>query len=143
MVHFMDASYALAPFLAWLIAGTSKFIINSIKAGRWAFHLIGYGGLPSTHSSIVSSTVALIAMREGIGHPAFGVAITLAFVVLLDAGSLRRQVGRQAEIINQLNQKYRKTTPLRERMGHSKLEIFAGVIVGVASAGLIFIVSAN
>ena len=98
----MDASYALTPLLAWLVAGVTKFILNSIKARQWAFGLIGYGGLPSNHSAIVSSMAALIALKEGIGHPAFGVAITLAFIVMLDANSLRRQVGKHAEAINKL-----------------------------------------
>ena len=56
----MDLSYALTPFLAWLVAGVSKFIINSIKAKQLAFGLIGYGGLPSNHSAIVSSMATLI-----------------------------------------------------------------------------------
>ena len=46
----MDLSYALAPFLAWLVAGLIKFTINSIKAREFAFSLIGYGGFPSNHS---------------------------------------------------------------------------------------------
>jgi acid phosphatase family membrane protein YuiD len=127
----MDFSYALTPFLAWLVAGVSKFIINSIKAKQLAFGLIGYGGLPSNHSAIVSSMAALIALKEGIGHPAFGVAITLAFIVMLDANSLRRQVGKHAESINKLTLELPARDVLRERMGHSLMEIVAGVIVGV------------
>lgn len=130
----MDYSYSLTPFLAWLIAGVSKFIINSIKAKQLAFGLIGYGGLPSNHSAIVSSMAALLALKEGIGHPAFGVAITLAFIVILDAGSLRRQVGKHASAINKLAAGASEYQPLRERMGHSRLEIAAGVAVGIAVA---------
>ena len=44
----------------------------------------------------------LIALREGMGHPAFGVAVTLAFIVVIDANSLRQHVGRQAAAINRL-----------------------------------------
>ena len=134
----MDLSYVVTPFLAWLVAGSLKFLINSIRARRWAFGLIGYGGLPSNHSAIVSSTAALIALREGLGHPAFGVALTLAFVVMMDARSLRRQVGRQAEAINQLAPKGTAHVPLRTRMGHSALEIAAGVTTGVGVALLVF-----
>jgi len=61
-----------------------------------------YGGLPSNHSALVSSTAALIALKRGVEHPAFGVAITLAFIVTLDASSLRRQVGKHATAINKL-----------------------------------------
>ena len=59
-------SYLITPFLAWLVAGCLKFLINSIKAKQLAFGLIGYGGLPSNHSAIVSSMVALIALRKGL-----------------------------------------------------------------------------
>jgi acid phosphatase family membrane protein YuiD len=133
----MDLSYALTPFLAWLVAGVLKFTINSIKAGQLAFGLIGYGGLPSNHSAIVSSVAALVAFKEGLDHPAFGVAMALAFVVILDANSLRRQVGKHAEAINQLNAEGTGSTLLRERMGHTRVEIAAGILVGVGVAAAV------
>jgi acid phosphatase family membrane protein YuiD len=135
----MDLSYAITPFIAWLTAGIIKFLINSAKGGKLAFELIGYGGLPSNHSAIVSSAAALIALKEGAGHPAFGVSVALAFVVMLDANSLRRQVGRQAEVINRLlDQSNLEHTPLRERLVHSKLEIAVGVLVGTAVAAFVY-----
>jgi len=130
----MDLSYALTPFLAWLVAGVLKFIINSVKSGQLAFGLIGYGGMPSNHSAIVSSVAALVAFKEGVDHPAFGVALALAFVVMLDANSLRRQVGKHAEAINRLNVNTPDSLPLRERMGHTRWEIGAGIAVGIAVA---------
>lgn len=126
------AIYLITPFAAWLVAGCLKFAINSLRAGRPAFGLIGYGGLPSNHSAIVSSTAALIALREGMAHPAFGVAVTLAFIVMLDANSLRRQIGRHAEAINKLRDAGEK--PLRERMGHTRVEIAAGILTGCVVA---------
>ena len=134
----MDLAYAVTPFLAWLVAGSLKFLINSIRAGEFAFGQIGYGGLPSNHSAVVSCTAALIALREGLGHPAFGVAVTLAFIVMLDANSLRRQMGRQAAAINRLSAgSGQNGEPLRERMGHTRLEIAAGILVGALVAWLI------
>jgi len=133
----MDLSYAITPFFAWLVAGVMKFAINSIKAGKPAFGLIGYGGLPSNHSAIVCSMAALIGFREGVGHPAFGVALTLAFIVMLDASSLRRQVGRHAAAINRLAVSDAAHQSLRERMGHTPLEIAAGVLTGVAVAAVV------
>lgn len=133
----MDISYLVTPFLVWLVAGVSKFLINTARARRLAFDLIGYGGMPSNHSAIVSSTAALIALKEGIGHPAFGVALTLAFIVMLDANSLRRAVGRHAEAINRLGNGAAGYVPLRERMGHSPAEIAAGILVGVLVALLV------
>lgn len=114
-----------------------KFVINSIKANRLAFDLIGYGGMPSNHSAIVCSMVALIGFKEGIEHPAFGVAITLAFIVILDASSLRRQVGKHASAINKLAMNDDNHLPLRERVGHSRLEIAVGVLLGIVIAGAV------
>lgn len=128
-----DLAYLLTPFLAWLCAGALKFAINCAREGRLAFDLIGYGGLPSNHSAIVGSMAVLIALREGMAHPAFGVAVTLAFIVLLDASSLRRQVGRHAEVINRLD----AAAGLRERMGHSRVEIAAGLATGAAVAAAV------
>lgn len=135
----MDYIYLITPFVAWLVAGITKFIVNSIKAKQLAFGLIGYGGLPSNHSAIVSSMVFLIAFKEGVAHPAFGVAITVAFIVLLDANSLRQQVGKHAKAINQLQTDH-AIKPLRERMGHTKVEILAGILVGAIVAYSLFVV---
>ena len=135
-----EFSYALTPFLAWLVAGILKFLINSLKTRRFAFDLIGYGGLPSNHSAIVSSIAMLIALKEGVNNPAFGVAIALAFIVILDATSLRRQVGKHATAINKLNSLVNDSQlSLRERMGHTRIEILVGVLTGSAIAYLVYI----
>jgi acid phosphatase family membrane protein YuiD len=134
----IDMAYLLTPFLAWLVAGITKFLINSVRAKSLAFGQIGYGGLPSNHSAIVSSMVFLIALREGMANPPFGIALTIAFIVMLDASSLRRKVGEQAALINQLMTKTgEEFKPLRERMGHTPLEIAAGVAVGWIVAWLV------
>jgi uncharacterized protein len=126
--------YLIAPFFAWFVAGSTKFVVNSIKARRLAFDLIGYGGLPSTHSSIVSCAVALIWIREGADSPILLVALTLAFIVILDASSLRRHVGKQAAQINILNQNSDNRKKLRERIGHTKIEVLAGIVTGAICA---------
>jgi acid phosphatase family membrane protein YuiD len=125
----MDISYLLTPALTWLVVGPIKFLITSARQRRLAFDLVGNGGFPSNHSAVVTSMATLIALREGIGHPAFGVAVTLAFVVMIDANSLRQHVGRQAAAINRLAGASAK--PLRERMGHTLVEIGGGIVTGI------------
>jgi acid phosphatase family membrane protein YuiD len=129
--------YLATPFAAWLTAGVLKFAINSLRARQLAFGQIGYGGLPSNHSAIVASMACLIALREGVAHPAFGVALTLAFIVVLDAASLRRQIGRHAQALNRLQAQAPRADRLRERMGHTRLEIAAGLVTGIAVAWLV------
>ena len=127
--------YVAAPAVAWVAAGSIKFAINSIRARKAAFDQIGYGGLPSTHMTIVSAVAALIAMREGMGSGAFGAALGLMAIVGIDALSLRRHIGLQARSINEMLREREQPTPHRERIGHSIIELGAGVIVGIATAG--------
>ncbi|MGZ5199885.1 MAG: divergent PAP2 family protein [Telluria sp.] len=128
----MELAYLVTPLLTWLVVGPIKFLINSARQRRWAFNLVGNGGFPSNHSSVVTSMATLIALREGMGHPAFGVAVTLAFIVMIDANSLRQHVGRQAAAINRLAGTDPAHTPLRERMGHTLVEIAGGICTGIA-----------
>jgi acid phosphatase family membrane protein YuiD len=139
----MDITYLVTPVLTWLAVGPIKFLINSARQRRWAFNLVGNGGFPSNHSSVVTSMATLIALREGIGHPAFGVAVTLAFIVMIDANSLRQHVGRQAAAINRLGGAGPGVKPLRERMGHTLVEIGGGICTGIAMGFLINSLSAQ
>ncbi|MCZ4372668.1 divergent PAP2 family protein [Vibrio diazotrophicus] len=132
----MDLSYLITPFFAWLVTGGVKFVVNTIKEKRLAFDLVGYGGMPSNHSSIVSSAVAIIAFNEGFQEPALVVALALAFIVMLDANSLRQQIGKHAKAINKLNS-CNDVQQLRERMGHTRFEILAGIISGISSASIV------
>ena len=141
----MDIAYLVTPLITWVTVGPIKFLINSVKARKWAFNLVGNGGFPSNHSAVVSSMATLIALREGIGHPAFGVAVTLCFIVVIDANSLRQHVGKQAAAINRLAAEEGRPaaarsahTWLRERMGHTLVEIGGGICTGIAMGFLLF-----
>jgi acid phosphatase family membrane protein YuiD len=135
----MDLVYLATPPLTWAVVGPIKFLITSARQRRWAFNLVGNGGFPSNHSAVVTSMATLIALREGIGHPAFGVAVTLAFIVMIDANSLRQHVGRHAAAINRIAAHDSGHKWLRERMGHTLVEIAGGICTG---AGMGFLINA-
>ena len=130
----MDIAYLITPLITWTVVGPLKFLINSVRTRQWAFGLVGNGGFPSNHSAVVSSMATLIALREGISAPAFGVAVTLAFIVIIDANSLRQHVGKQAQAINRIAQEDGAHIRLRERMGHTLVEIAGGLATGIAVA---------
>lgn len=139
----MDLAYLVTPVLTWMVVGPIKFLITSARQRRWAFNLVGNGGFPSNHSSVVTSMATLIALREGLGHPAFGVAVTLAFIVMIDANSLRQHVGRQAAAINRLACDTVGHIVLRERMGHTLVEIGGGILTGIGMGFLIHALFGN
>ena len=134
----MEIIYLVTPVLTWMVVGPIKFLISSVRYRRWAFDLVGNGGFPSNHSAVVSSMATLIALREGMGHPAFGVAVTLAFIVMIDANSLRQHVGRHAVTLNRLHDGKEDYVILRERMGHTRFEIAGGILTGIGMGFLIY-----
>jgi hypothetical protein len=132
----LDIRYAILPFFSWFVAGTLKAIISRWKTKQWQKSQIGYGGMPSNHSSIVCSMSVFIGLTEGIYNPSFGVSLTLAFIVMLDANALRKHIEQQAKYINLLM----PTAKLRERIGHSKTEILGGIITGSLCGWLFYFI---
>ncbi|HZH28444.1 MAG TPA: divergent PAP2 family protein [Azospirillaceae bacterium] len=126
----MDIAYPLAPVAGYLAAGSLKFAINTLKEGRLAFGRIGLGGIPSTHTTIVWTTCWLLGLKVGFGTPWFAVALTLAVIVMIDAMDLRRKVGLHAAALKTLYPADPVVQALRERMGHSPVEVLAGVATG-------------
>lgn len=133
----MNIGYVVAPFFGWLMAGSLKFMLNSLRSRRLAWDLIGYGGMPSTHTAIVTTTAFLVGLQEGWATPAFSIAVTVAFIVIMDAISLRRQIGAHAAALNLLQRDRVPYAPLRERLGHQKLEVLGGAFVGYVGALLL------
>jgi acid phosphatase family membrane protein YuiD len=127
----LSISYAVAPFVGWLVSGTIKSIHTSITARRAQTDFLGYGGVPSTHATIVCTTATLIGAREGYSTPEFAIAITVAILVIMDAVSLRQWVGQQATALNLLRADEPGLERLRERVGHKPIEILAGIVLGI------------
>jgi len=130
----MAYKYALVPVIAWFAAGTLKFIINFIRFPGQAVQLIGNGGFPSTHTTVMSSTVFFIGLADGVG-PVFGLGVAILMITIIDALGIRRAVGKHASAINQHILPKNGTQPLlRERQGHQPVEVLGGLMLGVIIA---------
>ena len=120
--------FILLPFAAWVVSGSIKFLVNFFRQGniKDAKKLIGYGGLPSTHTTIISSVVFLNGFSEGFFTPTFSLGLGVMMLFIMDAHNLRRKIGDHAKVLNTLQNK----KILRERMGHTWLEIICGILLG-------------
>jgi len=130
----VDVAYIFAPFTAWLTAGSLKLAISVLRSGRIDWEHVGLGGLPSTHTAVVSSTAMPIGLREGVNTPLFALAVTLAIIVMLDALSLRPEVGAHAAALNDLLRSDAKRSRFREHIGHQRVEVLGGLLVGLGCA---------
>lgn len=129
--------YCFVPFVAWFIAGTLKYIINRVRFGSAAHSYIGNGGFPSNHTTVVTTITWLIGLNEGFDSPVFGLGIALIMIVIFDATGLRRYVGYHAQTINLINPN--STEKLRERIGHTKIEVLGGIVLGMILGYLIYL----
>lgn len=131
--------YCFVPLIAWLVAGFLKYLINRVRFGKDAFGYIGNGGFPSNHTTVVTTITWLIGLREGFDSPIFGLGVSLIMIVIFDATGLRKYVGQHAQHINMLNTES-STIKLRERIGHTKIEIIGGIVLGVILGSLIYLI---
>lgn len=127
---------------SWVIAQILKISIelfkkNKLKTKEFIFRvLFGTGGMPSSHSSTISAVAVSIGIKEGFDSSIFAFAVVLVIIVIRDATGVRLSAGRQAEAINTLFEMQSKEnntayTKVKEVRGHTPLETFVGVIVGM------------
>lgn len=133
----MTIEYVLAPVAGYVTAGCLKMLWRAWRAGSWSMQPQGMGGLPSTHAATVSAPLALMLWQGRWSEPAFGVALALVWIVIVDALDLRRRIGQQAALLNSLLRQAGRPEEVRESIGHRPVEVLAGVVVGLAVAGVL------
>jgi acid phosphatase family membrane protein YuiD len=127
----------LTGMAAWLLAQTLKPPLEYLRKGKWNWgYLLSAGGMPSSHSSLMVGTTIGIALHVGFDSPVFAIAVAITMIVIYDAAGVRREAGRHAEKINILIQELLTGHPisekeLREVLGHTPLEVVAGVFLGI------------
>ena len=128
--------------VAWAIAQALKVIVLLIRTRKFDLsRLVGSGGMPSSHSALVTSLAAAIAQADGVRSSSFALAAVFAAVVMYDAAGIRQAVSIQARMLNRLIDEYFRTQEwdekrLRELLGHTRLEVGAGFLLGLAIAVL-------
>lgn len=122
---------------AWAIAQILKVAVSVILLRKLNFQLIfSSGGFPSSHSATVSALALGIGKYYGWDSPIFAVSAVFGMIVLYDAAGVRRAAGKQAEVLNQLVERLYPILnfdqdQLKELIGHTPLEVFGGVSVGI------------
>lgn len=125
--------------LSWAAAQLIKVLLSLWldKKLDWR-RCFGMGGMPSSHTAFVVSLMMAIAFQEGVASTAFAISAALAAIVIYDAMGVRRETGRQGEVLNQIiTQMLVEGKPidekqLKELVGHTPLEVLGGLIVSLA-----------
>src|SRR5512139_193702 len=132
----------IGALIGWTIAQTIKVPLEYLRTKSWNWALLfRTGGMPSSHSALVTGVAHGIGLRAGFDSAAFAIAAALAIIVIYDATGIRRQAGKHATLINAMIQDLASGHPLkqellREVLGHTPLEALGGFLLGLASAQL-------
>ena len=123
------------------IAQLSKLVIELVFHRRWNPKvLVETGGMPSSHSALLTGTAAGLGWQLGFDDPLFALAAVMCFVVLYDASGVRRAAGLTAARVNSQAQDDSQK-PLKENLGHTRLEVLVGSVIGplIALPGLVLV----
>lgn len=139
LIDIFTNPFLLTSLSSWFIAQLLKVIINFCiyKKIIWE-RLVGDGGMPSGHSATVSSLAVFSGLVCGFDTFQFAATAILAVIVCHDATGVRHETGKQAQILNEIIQilesKELPEVKLKELVGHTPLQVVAGVLIGIGNA---------
>lgn len=148
LTDLISNEFLIVGISSWAIAQVLKTIIHAAiyKKIEWE-RLFGDGGMPSGHSATVTSVATMSALVCGFGSFEFAIAAILAIIVCHDAMGVRRETGKQAviiielmELIEAMTKKDLPEAKLKEFVGHTPLQVLAGIVIGVTNAIVMYFV---
>ena len=140
MGQILENDILVVAVLAWALAQLSKLLIYLLREGQLkARYLTAAGGMPSSHSALVTALATRVGMETGLDSIVFALAAVFAAVVMYDAAGVRRAVSVQARILNRMlaemiEAQHFNEERLRELVGHTPFEVFVGALIGALSA---------
>ena len=134
--------FLLTALSSWAIAQVLKALINAAVTHTWDVRrLFGDGGMPSGHSATVASLAAAAALHCGTGSFEFAISAVLAIIVCHDAMGVRLETGKQAALLNEIVEAFNlllvddlPEEKLKEFVGHTPMQVCAGVLIGIINA---------
>ena len=143
--ELLSNGFLLVALSSWFWAQLIKTILHAIVTKRVDFtRLVGDGGMPSGHSATVSSLATAAALVYGLGSFEFAIALVFAIVVCKDAMGVRLETGKQAAIISEIVRAFDELSSgkltdvkLKEFVGHTPIQVLAGILLGIVNAVLL------
>jgi acid phosphatase family membrane protein YuiD len=117
-----------------------KIPLYYIQTRKWNWALLfTTGGMPSSHSALMTATTVAVGLYYGLDHPTFALGIAVTMIVTYDAAGVRQQAGIHAQRINIIFEELMRGHPinendLREVLGHTPLEVAGGILLGLVVA---------
>jgi len=143
MWELLHNQVLVTALVACFLAQGLKLVVEWVQHQRLNFRvLVETGGMPSSHSALVTALATGIGQSVGWDSNEFAVATIFAFIVMYDAAGIRRAAGEQAKVLNLIleEQKPLETPldkPLKELLGHTPVQVVVGSCLGLAVSFLV------
>jgi acid phosphatase family membrane protein YuiD len=130
----------IAGITAWALAQIIKIPLDYLRTRKWNWALLfTTGGMPSSHSALMTATTLAVGLYFGLDHPMFALGVAITMIVTYDAAGVRQQAGIHAQRINVIFEELLRGHPINERdlrvvLGHTPLEVAGGILLGLAVA---------
>ena len=146
LVDFFHNPFLITAVSSWAIAQVIKALIDASINGHFSLErLFGDGGMPSGHSATVTSLAIYTGLTYDFDSWHFAIAVVFAIVVCHDATGVRLETGKQAILINKIAESFRTLSDdklpevkLKEFVGHSPIQVMAGMLLGCLNAIFMF-----
>ncbi len=132
----------MVSIVSWFIAQALKVIITLLTDKKLnLYRFVGSGGMPSSHSAMVMGLSTAVGLKTGWDSNLYAISLVYALIVMYDASGVRRAVGKQAIILNKILEDKQNHKPiaegrLKELVGHTPIEVFAGALLGILMANI-------
>jgi uncharacterized protein len=94
--------------------------------------LMATGGMPSSHTSTVTALTLGVGFSQGFASPLFVVTLFISLIVIRDALGVRRTVDSLIKYTNKLIKgKKLGLKQITKIAGHTPLQVFGGLLLGV------------
>ncbi|HEY9870066.1 MAG TPA: divergent PAP2 family protein [Candidatus Obscuribacterales bacterium] len=127
----------LVTLLCSFLAQSVKVLSKLLRTGQLDLRLIARtGGMPSAHSACTMGMAVSVGLIEGFNSVSFAIALSVAIIVMYDAAGVRRSVGLQARVLNQMMAELFSEHPhlsserIKELLGHTPFEVLVGAAMG-------------
>lgn len=126
--------YLAAPFAAWIVAQVAKVVVAAVKSGgkKDLSIFLKSGNMPSSHTAVMVSLLVTLGVREGMDSAVFAVAAVASAVIIYDALNVRRSVGEQGRVLQEMLKTSKSTDTFHHAEGHRPTEVVVGGIIGLA-----------
>lgn len=148
IISLLTNPFLITSVSSWFVAQVIKTVIYTVLNKKldltWMY---SDGGMPSGHSATISSLATYSLLAYGPGSFQFAISCILAIIICHDATGVRQETGKQTQLLTEFLRAFEELgkddfpeVKLKRFVGHTPVQVLAGITVGILNAFLMYFV---